>query len=182
MGPARLALVALTFTSLLACTKNEGTAATPKPIGVDAHVAGRRATQVAVGWNHSCALGDDGRVACWGASDHGQVGTSTTGSCDLEDILHGMMPPTKVPCRDKPGTVDTLSGVAEISAGGDTTCARLRDGTVKCWGDNHWGIVGDGTLIDRGVAATSVGVAHAAQISMSSTHACARLDDGTVTC
>ena len=29
-----------------------------------------------------------------------------------------------------------LSGVEQISAGGYTTCARLIDGTMKCWGAN----------------------------------------------
>ena len=34
---------------------------------------------------------------------------------------------------------------AALVAGGFHNCARLNDGTVRCWGDNDWGQVGDGT-------------------------------------
>ena len=37
-----------------------------------------------------------------------------------------------------------------IAAGGDHTCARLNDGSVKCWGRNEYGQLGQGDIQDRG--------------------------------
>lgn len=37
------------------------------------------------------------------------------------------------------------SGVAGIAVGGDTSCAVLAGGGLRCWGMNSCGQVGDGT-------------------------------------
>jgi hypothetical protein len=42
-----------------------------------------------------------------------------------------------------------LSGVVQLDAGSSHTCARLRDGAVRCWGHNDAAQVGDGTRVDR---------------------------------
>jgi len=42
--------------------------------------------------------------------------------------------------------VTGLTGIVEITAGYDTTCALRSDGTVLCWGDNATGSIGIGTL------------------------------------
>jgi alpha-tubulin suppressor-like RCC1 family protein len=34
-------------------------------------------TWLALGFNHSCALFEDGRVACWGSNGFGQLGNET---------------------------------------------------------------------------------------------------------
>src|SRR4051812_44611532 len=39
-----------------------------------------RAKSIAVGRAHSCAVLDDGTVACWGAGDHGQLGDRGSGA------------------------------------------------------------------------------------------------------
>ena len=92
------------------------------------------------------------------------------------------MPPAQVPCREKPVAVESLADVAEIAIGASTACARSKDGTVRCWGENTFGTVGDGTTIDRPAPVQVPGLEHVAEIAMSSTHACARHDDGTVDC
>jgi len=38
-----------------------------------------------------------------------------------------------------------LTGVTKLSTGNTHTCAVLTDGTIRCWGDNAYGMLGDGT-------------------------------------
>lgn len=84
--------------------------------------------QVAAGESHTCALRDDGTVWCWGANDAKQLGDGTS-----------------VDTRTIPApTVGALQGVAEIAAGTHNSCARLLNGTVRCWGRNDFGELGNG--------------------------------------
>ena len=50
----------------------DGFALTPRPIALDFAVA-----QLATGVTHSCALGTDGQVRCWGDNAQGQIGDGT---------------------------------------------------------------------------------------------------------
>ncbi len=75
--------------------------------------------QLVAGNEHFCALLDDKTVRCWG-STYRAFGNVDGGS--------GSSAP-------RPIAMGPLH-VEQISAGGDTTCARLADGTVTCWGGN----------------------------------------------
>ena len=55
-------------------------------------------------------------MLCWGANDAGQLGDGTTQG------------------RARPAPVPGLADVVQIAAGAAHTCARLGDGTVRCWG------------------------------------------------
>jgi alpha-tubulin suppressor-like RCC1 family protein len=136
---------------------------------------------VAAGTSHSCARLVDGEVTCWGSNDHGQLGAPASDVCSVEDTLHGG-PPASSPCRDHPLPVSGLPHAAEIAVAGSTSCARLDDGTVRCWGANALGLIGDGTTTDRAAATPVRGLFQVTQIALSDTHACARLDDGTLSC
>jgi alpha-tubulin suppressor-like RCC1 family protein len=38
----------------------------------------------------------------------------------------------------------------QIAAGGEVTCARMSDATVRCWGKNEFGQVGEGAKNEQG--------------------------------
>jgi alpha-tubulin suppressor-like RCC1 family protein len=102
---------------------------------------------ITAGNAHTCALLVDGTVKCWGANNYGQLGIGTTtgpATCYMGEA-----------CSPTPVSVPNLAGVIAISAGASHTCAVLSDGSVRCWGWNIYGQLGDGTTQD---SATPVAV------------------------
>ncbi len=85
---------------------------------------GAKATQIAAGGFHTCALLENGRLLCWGWNQYGQLGYGHTDNIGLDQT------PASV------GYVDTGSEVAQVVAGFYHTCALLRAGNVRCWGSN----------------------------------------------
>jgi hypothetical protein len=75
-----------------------------------------------------------------------------------------------------------LAGATSVSANGRITCARLADGTARCWGDNRLGRLGDGTTTSRSSPVAVQGLTGAVAVSAGSSSACAVLVDQTVAC
>ena len=99
-------------------------------------------TAITAGGNHTCALTSAGAVKCWGKNEFGQIGDGTSG------YMNNRLVPTQVS--------GLTSGVVAISAGGAHTCALMSTGTVKCWGLNESGQVGDGTSGNNRLVPTQV--------------------------
>jgi len=87
------------------------------------------ATGVALGLNHACATISGGGVFCWGAGGAGQLGNG--------DILDSNLP---VGVQYTSTALQVGSGAAA-----EHSCARLRDGTLWCWGSGDMGQLGDRT-------------------------------------
>lgn len=131
------------------------------------------AVDIAAGQNHFCVLLSDKTVRCWGDDTQGQLGA---GAADPDTDAGG-------PVR----TVLGLTNVTQISAGGTTTCARLGDGTLQCWGGNDVGQLGltvDPPTSDWDPHPTPapVAVAGASRVDVGAHSACAILASGEVTC
>ncbi|MBI2060125.1 MAG: hypothetical protein HYT87_10170 [Nitrospirae bacterium] len=119
---------------------------------------------------HTCALVSGGTVKCWGYNNNGQLGDGTKG-----------------PTADKstPVAVSTLTGAIAITGGWGHTCALVSDGTVKCWGANYYGQLGDGTTGPTADKSTPVAVSTltgAIAITGGDYHTCALVSDGTGKC
>lgn len=121
--------------------------------------------QIAAGFTHTCALFDEGSVACWGTNSSGQLGDGSTTT------------PTK------PVGVLGLTDVIEIDAGLSHTCALRNNGEVSCWGKNDAGQLGVGTLVNSPIPVKVPGIAGAVSIATGSFHSCAVINNGaSVSC
>jgi alpha-tubulin suppressor-like RCC1 family protein len=72
--------------------------------------------------------------------------------------------------------------VIQLTAGDRYTCALLEDRTVRCWGVNSSGRLGDGTTMTRLRPTPVTGLAGVAQVAVGYEHTCAVKTDGTVWC
>ena len=72
--------------------------------------------------------------------------------------------------------------VKAVAAGLNHSCALLSDGTVKCWGDNSSGELGNGSTTDSSNPVVATGVTGALAISTGSLDTCVVLAAGTASC
>lgn len=121
--------------------------------------------ELAAGIEHTCARLIDGSVRCWGWNANGQVGDAAAPG--------GALAPRLVP---------GLSNVAGLAAGSRHTCAHLADGTVRCWGSNDMGQLGDGTTEERHSPVAVADLQGVTKLVAGFGHTCARVDDGSVRC
>lgn len=85
-------------------------------------------SSVVAGLNHTCAVVSGG-AKCWGS----WLGSGVERSSDTDEFF------------PSPSDVKGLStGVSQLTAGDDHTCAKLSSGGVKCWGRNSSGELGNG--------------------------------------
>ena len=129
------------------------------------------AVTVTAGHWHTCALRENGSIACWGNDSDGQLGDGQTGD-------EGNM--SSVPVE-----VTGISDAAAVSAGGEHTCALHENGEVSCWGDNWRGELGTGEAgneFDSPVPVKAAGIDDAVGVSSGDWHTCALRESGSVSC
>ena len=141
-----------------------------------------------MGAQHTCVITNSDQIKCWGDNRKGQLGgesnsgakvkigdENTETGLNLEDIKLGADRSAK-----------------QIAAGAAHTCAILDNDSVKCWGNNQFGQLGQGDDASRGtitgqmgdtLAPINLGTGRTAkQIALGANHSCAILDNGRVKC
>ncbi len=137
------------------------------------------------GYAHTCVLLDNGKAKCFGDNTYGQLGQGNTQNVGRDATEMASLRPLDL------GPI----GIAELALNAGHSCARLMNGTVKCWGENFFGQLGQGDYVNRGdslaaghlmgasLPAVNLGSGRTAtQVSAGGGFTCARLDDGGVKC
>lgn len=91
--------------------------------------------------NHFLAADRLGRVYTWGFNSHGQLGQGTKGHVTSR----------------KPAVIENLDGVTAIAAGINHCLALCTDGTLRSWGGNSSGQLGNGSGSDSALPVRVVG-------------------------
>lgn len=87
-------------------------------------VAGIRASAIYLGFRHACAVSHDRRTAwCWGSGEFGDG--------------------KRREFENKPIEIAALAGVDQLATPSGHAC-WLRDGAMRCWGQNDNGQIGNG--------------------------------------
>lgn len=132
---------------------------------------GGKATQVAVGFDKTCALMDWGGVRCWGDPPLGY---------DTNQRVGDRLLPAGA------GDISLGGKAVQIAAGGFTACAVLADSSLRCWGGHgalgtgDWRDVGDDESPER-AGMVDVG-GSVVQVTAGTSHTCALLSAGRVRC
>jgi alpha-tubulin suppressor-like RCC1 family protein len=81
-----------------------------------------------------------------------------------------------------PAEAAPLPSPVQVVAGRFFSCARMSDGTVRCWGDNSTGELGDGTTKTRQTPVTVLGLTNVTSLSAGLWHTCAIVSSGDLYC
>ncbi|MBN1441040.1 MAG: hypothetical protein JW929_16670, partial [Anaerolineales bacterium] len=114
-------------------------------------------------------LRSSSQVLCWGNNQYGELGDGTSSNRNLPVYVN----------------VITHSGdeVLQLAAGRHHTCARMNVNRVRCWGNNQFGQLGDGTNLASALPCTAnTGGADISVIATGSWHTCAGTSQGEVLC
>ncbi|KAJ1470855.1 regulator of chromosome condensation 1/beta-lactamase-inhibitor protein II, partial [Baffinella frigidus] len=91
-------------------------------------------TVISLGTYHTCGQTSTPSLKCWGTNGNGQIGDGTTIQ------------------RNTPVVVALGGTAVAVALGEANSCALLvkeDGGSIKCWGSNGYGQLGDGTTTDR---------------------------------
>jgi serine/threonine protein kinase/alpha-tubulin suppressor-like RCC1 family protein len=119
---------------------------------------------IAAGGRHSCLLDNDGRAACWGNNEDGQLGD---GTYDM---------------RPAPVRVVGDFVFSQVTAGSSHSCGLTVTNEVFCWGGNAGGQLGDGTTSARTAPVRLNSPVSFRLVQAGRAHTCGLSNSGTVFC
>ena len=120
---------------------------------------------IAAGDQFSVALKDNNRIYTWGDNTYGQIGDGST-----------------VPKRTTPVLLTNPTNVVAIAAGQTHVLALEGSGTLRAWGRNFQGQLGNGSTIQSNTPVTVTGLpgVPVSSIAAGGLHSMALLNNGTV--
>lgn len=158
-------------------------------------------SKVALGSFGACAIGDAGRVACWGDPNIAKaqlptnavaVDVSPNHACAVKSDgtawcwginVFGQLGDGTDHAHEVPVQVATITDAVDVVTGHDYACVLRQGGGVRCWGSNQSGGLGDGTQLDRSTPIAPTGLpADVVEVATGQGHTCVRTATGRVLC
>ncbi|RYF40158.1 MAG: RCC1 repeat-containing protein, partial [Cytophagaceae bacterium] len=135
------------------------------PVDVSGLTSGYKT--VVSGATYSCALTTGGGVKCWGSNATGSLGNSSFIDSNSGVDVTGLG-----------------SGVKYLFANrGGHSCVVTTSGGAKCWGDNRFGQLGDGTQVNRSIPVDVAGLTSGVDyLYLAGFTTCAKLSSGAFKC
>jgi alpha-tubulin suppressor-like RCC1 family protein len=139
------------------------------------------ATQVVAGGGFGCAMTEAVGAVCWGSNVFGQMGDTNIVS----------LTPRSLPVRVKgpvPLVRVTASSAGRLGTGGSstepgtTTCGLSASGVAYCWGRNHRGQIGNGSVTNALLPVEVRGGRSYSQIVTGGENSCAVTTAGSAFC
>jgi len=137
---------------------------------------------LALGDSHTCALLSTGAVRCWGRNAEGQLGYGNTANVGDNEPINNL------------ANVSLTGAVRKLVAGAFHTCALTFTGTLRCWGDDRFGQLGQsyfggdafwGNQANERPSTLPGDINTGAQVvdvTAGDSHTCARSSDGQLKC
>ena len=140
-----------------------------QPVYTDPMPGGRKAVAIDISHYHTCAVLDDGSLACWGTGGAGRLGTGGTSDQSSPTLANYL---------------GSTNQAVDVALGRYTGCALMANGSITCWG---YGYLGDGNgesgQHSPGSAWVNLPTGRTAvAVEMGRKHACMQLDNGDVKC
>jgi alpha-tubulin suppressor-like RCC1 family protein len=132
------------------------------------------AIDIDAGDYHALAVTRGGQLWVWGYNLYEQLGI------EMPIINYKERTPAAMQYLPFPMRVAGLTGVVAAAGGGGHSLALLKDGTVRSWGANKMGQLGDGTTVNRTTPVRVPSVQNAVAIAADADFSAALLADGTV--
>jgi alpha-tubulin suppressor-like RCC1 family protein len=121
-------------------------------VGLAGNTAG-----ISAGGSHTCALTASGGVKCWGDNEFGKLGDFSENDRSTPVDVYGL-----------------TSGASSVVASTVHTCALTVGGGARCWGNNAYGQLGDGTYRGHPNPVNVIGLASGVtDIALGRYHTCA---------
>jgi len=127
-------------------------------------VNGILAEPLVLGDSVSCAIATNSTLRCWGSNYNGLLGQNTQGTSSNSSV------PAAV-CRTSDCS-QYLATVSRASIGEAHACA-ITSGTVRCWGRNNHGQLGNGTNNPLYYAGTGPTLSNVTRVACGGYHTCA---------
>ncbi len=125
--------------------------------------------------NGACVYDNEDNIYCWGNALASQgLGSSSGDTTATEALRTRSLEDPEIYKDYLPQGKDfkDLKKVAQIAAGTNHTCALLEDGTLRCWGGNGSGQLGNNSIVDSRIPVRMEGLSAVSAISCGDGFSC----------
>jgi len=124
---------------------------------------------ISAGMFHSLAITNDGSIWAWGNNAHGQLGVANIGMSTVPMQIAGLQ-----------SAITGMNSVKAVSAGTYHSTVVFNNGTVRGWGWNMFGQLGNGTTNDTYTPTSVLGLNNVVSITSGYVHNTVVTKNGSV--